>query len=53
METTQADVEDNEPIHHEEGWTVATSSKKRKVTPFASGRKTEIPEKDNDCRISK
>ena len=32
METTQADVEDNEPIHHEEGWTVATSSKKRKVT---------------------
>ena len=45
METTQSYGEDNEPIHHEESWTVATSSKKRKVTPFASARKTETLEK--------
>ena len=45
METTQADGEVNEPIHHEESWTEATSSKKRKVTPFASARKTETLEK--------
>ena len=48
METTQADGEVNEPIHHEESWTVATSSKKRKVTPFASARKTETLEKKNN-----
>ena len=35
----------NEPTHHQESWTVATSSKKCKVTPFASGRKTETLEK--------
>ena len=52
MEITQADDEDNEPTHHEESWTVATSSKKRKVTPFASGRKIETLEKNNGFRIS-
>ena len=31
--------------HHEESWTVAISSKKRKVTPFASAKKTETLEK--------
>ena len=45
METTQSDGEENVPIHHEESWTVATSSKKRKVTPFASAWKTETLEK--------
>ena len=45
VEISQANDGDNEPTHHEESRTVATSSKKRKVTPFASGRKTEIPEK--------
>ena len=45
METTQTDGEVNEPIHYEESWTVATSSKKRKVTPFTSARKTETHEK--------
>ena len=34
MEISQANDRDNEPTHHEESWTVATSSKKRKVTPF-------------------
>ena len=52
METTQADGEVNEPIHHEEGWTVATSSKKRKVTLFASARKTETLKKNNGFKIS-
>ena len=45
METTQFHGEDNEPIHHDERWTAATSSKKRKVTPVASARKTETLEK--------
>ena len=45
MEISQANDEDNEPAHHEESWTMATSSKKRKVTPFANGRKTETLEK--------
>ena len=45
METTQSDGEENVPIHHEESWTVATSSKKWKVTPFASARKTNTLEK--------
>ena len=45
METTQSDGEENIPIHHEESWTVATSSKKRKVTPLASARKTDTFEK--------
>ena len=45
MEISQANDRDNEPTHHEESWTVATSSKKRKVTPFASGSKTETIEK--------
>ena len=45
MEITQTDEENNEPIHHEESWTVVTSSKKRKVTPFESVRKTETLEK--------
>ena len=45
METTQTDGEVNEPIHYEESWTVATTSKKRKVTPFTSARKTETHEK--------
>ena len=38
METTQPDGEENIPIYHEESWTVTTSSKKRKVTPLASGQ---------------
>ena len=45
MEISQANNGNNEPTHHEESWTVATSSKKHKITPFASERKTEIPEK--------
>ena len=45
MEISQANDGNNEPTHHEESWTVATSSKKHKVTLFASERKTEIPEK--------
>ena len=45
MEISQANDRNNEPTHHEESWTVATSSKKHKVTPFASEKKTEIPEK--------
>ena len=45
METTQSDGEENVPIHHEESWTVATSSKKRMVTLFASAWKTETLEK--------
>ena len=45
MEISQADDEDNEPTQHEESWTVETSSKKLKVTPFASRRKTETLEK--------
>ena len=45
MEISQDYDMNNEPTHHEESWTVATSSKKRKVTPFASGRKTETLEK--------
>ena len=52
METTQADEKDTEPIHREESWTVATSCKKRKVTPFASARKTETLEKNNGFKIS-
>ena len=45
METTQSDGEENIPIHQEESWTVATSSKKRKVTPLASARKIDTFEK--------
>ena len=45
MEKTQSDGEENVPIHHEENWTVATSSKKRKVTPLASARKIDTYEK--------
>ena len=45
METTQSDGEQNIPIHQEESWTVATSSKKRKVTPLASARKIDTYEK--------
>ena len=45
METTQSDGEENVPIHQEDSWTVATSSKKRKVTPFASAGKTDTLEK--------
>ena len=45
METTQSHGAENIPIHHEESWTVATSSKKRKVTPLASARKTGTLEK--------
>ena len=45
METTQSDEEENVPIHHEESWTVATSSKKRKVNLLASSWKTETLEK--------
>ena len=41
METTQSDGEENIPIHQVESWTVATSSKKRKVTPLASARKID------------
>ena len=48
MEISQANDRDNEPTHHEESWTVAISSRKRKVTPFASGRKTESLEKKNN-----
>ena len=52
METTQSDGEENIPIHHEESWTVATSSKKRKVIPLASARKTDTFEKNNGFQIS-
>ena len=45
MQISQANDGNNKPTHHEESWTVATSSKKCKVTPFTSGRKTKIPEK--------
>ena len=45
METTQSDGEQNIPIHQEESWTVATSSKKRKVTPLARARKIDTYEK--------
>ena len=45
METTQSDEEENVPIHHEERWTVATSSKNRKVNLLASSWKTETLEK--------
>ena len=45
METTQSDEEEKIPIHQEESWTVATSSKKRKVTPLASARKIDTLEK--------
>ena len=45
METTQSHGEENIPIHHEESWTVATSSKKRKVAPLASARKIDTYEK--------
>ena len=48
METTQSDEEEKIPIHQEESWTVATSSKKRKVTPLASARKTDTFEKKNN-----
>ena len=44
MEATQSDGEQNIPIHQEESWTVATSSKKTKVTLFASGKKFETLE---------
>ena len=44
METTQSDGGQNIPIHQEESWTVATSSKKRKVTPLASARKIDTYE---------
>ena len=33
METTQSDGEQNIPIHQEESWTVATSSKKTEGNP--------------------
>ena len=45
MEATQSDGEQNIPIHQEESWTVATSSKKRKVTPLARARKIDTYEK--------
>ena len=45
METTQSDGEQNIPIHQEESWTVATSSKKRKVTPLARAMKIDTYEK--------
>ena len=45
METTQSDGEQNMSIHQEGSWTVATSSKKRKVTPLASARKNDTYEK--------
>ena len=45
MEISQTNAVNNEPTHHGENWMVATSSKKCKVTPFASGRKTETLEK--------
>ena len=45
METAQSDREQNIPIHQEESWTVATSSKKRKVTSLASARKIDTNEK--------
>ena len=45
METTQSDGEQNIPIHQEESWTVATSSKKRKVTQLARTRKIDTYEK--------
>ena len=46
MEISQANDGSNEPTHHEESWTVATSSKKTKVTLFASGKKFETLEKE-------
>ena len=45
METTQSDGEENIPIHQEESWTVANSSRKRKVTPLTSARKIDTFEK--------
>ena len=45
METTQSDGEQNMSIHQEESWTVATSIKKRKVTPLASARKIDTFER--------
>ena len=52
VETTQSDGEDKIPIHQEESWTVATSSKKRKVTPLASARKIDTLKKNNGYKIS-
>ena len=48
IEISQANDGNNEPTYHEESWTVATSSKKRKVTPLTSGRNIAIPEKKNN-----
>ena len=45
MEISQDNDGNNELTHNQESWTVATSSKKRKVTPCTSGRKTVLPEK--------
>ena len=45
MEISQDNDGNNELAHHEESWTVVTSSKKRKVTPCTSGRKTVLPER--------
>ena len=45
MEISQDNDGNNELTHHEESWTVATSSKKRKVTPCTSGRKSVLQEK--------
>ena len=40
MEILQANDGNNELTRHEESWMVATSSKKREVTPLTSGRNT-------------
>ena len=45
MEITEDNDGNNELTHHEESWRVATSSKKRKVTPCTSGRKAVVADK--------
>ena len=48
METTQNNDENktnNELTHQDESWKVATSNKKRKVTPCTSGRKAIVADK--------
>ena len=45
MKVTQDNDENNELKHHDESWKVATSGKKRKVTPCTSGRNVTVADK--------
>ena len=45
VKITQNNDENNELTHHDESWKVATSSKKRKVTPCTNGRKAIVADK--------